>query len=143
MFDKVAERIRMIGLDIRPSNCGRRKVVANSKPFFLPILAFCFAATAKAQSAASGNISESKESVLKATDIPSQLFPERVFYEGKTAPTEYRNTGRCSFCRGYPFPRRALSTLRARTHLINRIGVPLLSLLPDSFRYLVIQNDIA
>jgi hypothetical protein len=31
----------------------------------------------------------------------------------------------------------------ARTHLINRIRVPLLSLLPDSFRYLVIQNDTA
>jgi hypothetical protein len=29
------------------------------------------------------------------------------------------------------------------THLINRIRVPMLSLLPDSFRYLVIQNDIA
>jgi len=27
-------------------------------------------------------------------------------------------------------------------HLINRIGVPLLSLLPDSFRYLVIQNTL-
>jgi hypothetical protein len=32
---------------------------------------------------------------------------------------------------------------QTRTHLINRIRVPLLSLLPDSFRYLVIQNDTA
>lgn len=70
---------------------------------FLPILAFCFAVTAKAQSAASGNVSESKESVLKATDITGQLFPERVFYQGKTAPTEHRNTGGVHFADGAYF----------------------------------------
>lgn len=31
--------------------------------------------------------------ILKASDITPQMFPARVFYAGKTAPTETRNTG--------------------------------------------------
>jgi hypothetical protein len=38
---------------------------------------------------------------------------------------------------------RAKEAYETTTHLINRIRVPLLSLLPDSFRYVVIQNDTA
>jgi hypothetical protein len=33
------------------------------------------------------------EVVLKAADITSKIFPERVFFRGQTAPAQLRNTG--------------------------------------------------
>ena len=35
--------------------------------------------------------------ILKAGEITPQIFPERVFYQGKTAPTEMRNTAGVRF----------------------------------------------
>jgi hypothetical protein len=66
-------------------------------------LAFCIPATAKAQSAASAGSSEGKDAVLKATDITTKLFPAEVFYQGKTAPAELRNTGGVHFADGAYF----------------------------------------
>jgi hypothetical protein len=71
-----------------------------SQFIFLLVLAFCIPATAKAQSAAAGSSSEGKDAVLKAADITTKLFPEQVFYQGKTAPAELRNTGGVHFADG-------------------------------------------
>jgi hypothetical protein len=40
---------------------------------------------------------ESKDTILKAADIPASLYPERVFFRGKTAPTQHRNTAGVHF----------------------------------------------
>jgi hypothetical protein len=40
---------------------------------------------------------EGKEVVLKAADITSKVFPERVFFRGQTAPAQMRNTGGVHF----------------------------------------------
>jgi len=40
---------------------------------------------------------EGKEVVLRAADITSKVFPERVFFRGQTAPTQMRNTGGVHF----------------------------------------------
>jgi hypothetical protein len=40
---------------------------------------------------------EGKETVLKAADITAKLFPERVYFRGKTAPAQLRNTGGVHF----------------------------------------------
>ena len=70
---------------------------------FLLVLAFCIPATSKAQSAAAGSSSEGKDTVLKAADITTKLFPPEVFYQGKTAPAELRNTGGVHFADGTYF----------------------------------------
>lgn len=38
-----------------------------------------------------------KEAVLKAADISSKIFPERVFFRGQVAPAQLRNTGGVHF----------------------------------------------
>jgi hypothetical protein len=40
---------------------------------------------------------EGKTIILKASDISAALFPEKVFFRGKVAPTELRNTGGVHF----------------------------------------------
>jgi len=40
---------------------------------------------------------EGKTTILKAGDIKPTLFPEKVFFRGKVAPTELRNTGGVHF----------------------------------------------
>lgn len=46
---------------------------------------------------------EGKSTILKASDIKSTLFPEKVFFRGKVAPTELRNTGGVHFADGFYF----------------------------------------
>jgi len=54
--------------------------------------------------AASGGLSQSakmeKTTILKASQITATLFPERVFFAGKTAPTQMRNTAGVHFADG-------------------------------------------
>ncbi len=38
-----------------------------------------------------------KDTVLKAADISPKLFPEQVFYRGRVAPVQMRNTGGVHF----------------------------------------------
>ena len=38
-----------------------------------------------------------KDTVLKAADISSKIFPEKVFYRGQVAPVQMRNTGGIHF----------------------------------------------
>lgn len=40
---------------------------------------------------------EGKEAVLKAADITTKLFPERVYFRGQTASAQLRNTGGVHF----------------------------------------------
>src|SRR5215475_7150939 len=40
---------------------------------------------------------ETKDTVLKASDITSKLFPETVFFRGQSAPVQMRNTGGVHF----------------------------------------------
>jgi len=65
----------------------------------LLLLAFSVPATLRAQSAAS-MAPKTENGILKAADITPALFPDRVFYAGKTAPTEMRNTGGVRFANG-------------------------------------------
>lgn len=46
---------------------------------------------------------EGKTAILKAADIKPTLFPERVFFRGKVAPTEMRNSGGVHFADGLYF----------------------------------------
>jgi len=40
---------------------------------------------------------EGKEVVLKAADVTSKIFPERVFFRGQSAPVQFRNSGGVHF----------------------------------------------
>jgi hypothetical protein len=42
-------------------------------------------------------LAEGKEVVLKAADISSKIFPERVFFRGQSAPVQFRNSGGVHF----------------------------------------------
>jgi hypothetical protein len=53
--------------------------------------------------ARAGAAAATSSTILKASDITPQMFPERVFYQGKTAPTEMRNTGGVRFADGAYF----------------------------------------
>ncbi len=61
-------------------------------------LAFCSAARVSAQMAASA---PAKESVLKASDIGTKLFPDKVFFRGQVAPVQARNTAGVRYADGF------------------------------------------
>jgi len=44
-----------------------------------------------------GAANPSADAVLKASDISPKIFPERVFFHGKVAPVQLRNTGGVHF----------------------------------------------
>lgn len=44
-----------------------------------------------------GGIPVGQDTVLKASDITPKLFPEQVFFRGKVAPAQLRNTGGLHF----------------------------------------------
>lgn len=69
----------------------------------IAVAVFCIASCAGSYLAASQNASNGKPTILKAADITTKIFPERVFYQGKTAPTEMRNTGGIHFADGAYF----------------------------------------
>src|SRR5258708_3111832 len=55
------------------------------------LLTFCIR---HPQTAMAGNPpAEGKEVVLKAADVTSKIFPERVFFRGQSAPVQFRNSG--------------------------------------------------
>lgn len=66
------------------------------------IFAICLAVSAHAQSSARSG--SNSDAVMKPTEITeANLFPDRVFYRAKTAPTQLRNTGGVHFADGYYF----------------------------------------
>lgn len=44
-----------------------------------------------------GSVPATQDAVLKAADITPKLFPEQVFFRGKVAPAQLRNTGGVHF----------------------------------------------
>jgi hypothetical protein len=46
------------------------------------------------------SVKEAKTTILKASEITSAHFPERVFFAGKVAPVQLRNTGGVHFADG-------------------------------------------
>jgi hypothetical protein len=69
----------------------------------LLLAALCVSASIQAQSPGSAGQAPQHETVLAASDITPTLFPDRVFYHGKTATTEMRNTGGVRFADGSYF----------------------------------------
>ena len=56
-----------------------------------------FAALLISARPATSNPADSKDVVLKASDITPKLFPETVFFRGQSAPVQMRNTGGVHF----------------------------------------------
>jgi hypothetical protein len=65
--------------------------------FLLSLFAiFCFAFAAAQPALA-------QDKVLKAGDITANLFPDRVYFKGQTAPSQLRNSGGVKFAGGEYF----------------------------------------
>ena len=62
--------------------------------FFVPLLLLCFSLDSLYSV---GAANPSADAVLKASDISPKIFPERVFFHGKVAPVQLRNTGGVHF----------------------------------------------
>lgn len=63
---------------------------------FLPFLLLMFSLK-EWQTAKAGNALPAQDAVLKAADISAKIFPEQVFFRGKVAPAQLRNTGGVHF----------------------------------------------
>jgi hypothetical protein len=74
-----------------------------SRIIHVPILALCLVALATPRLSAFRTSTVGETTILKAADITAKIFPERVFYQGRTAPTELRNTGGIRFADGAYF----------------------------------------
>jgi hypothetical protein len=98
------------------------------------MFALCTAATLRAQSAASSASSANTESVLKGPDITaSNLFPDRVFYRGKTASAQLRNTGGVHFADGFYFLAGLVDTSGYSTAVVEKYQAYLLTEVPLEF----------
>jgi hypothetical protein len=64
--------------------------------FFLIVLLLIFPLR-HLPSVRAGNPPAGQDAVLKAADITTKLFPERVYFRGQTAPAQLRNTGGVHF----------------------------------------------
>ncbi len=61
---------------------------------FVPLLLLCFSLYSLYSV---GAAYPSADAALKASDISPKIFPERVFFRGKVAPVQLRNTGGVHF----------------------------------------------
>jgi len=61
---------------------------------FVPLLLLCFSLDSLYSV---GAANPSADAVLKASDISPKIFPERVFFCGKVAPVQLRNSGGVHF----------------------------------------------
>jgi hypothetical protein len=64
---------------------------------FLPLVLLTFSVRDLQTTMAGNPPADGKEVVLKAADISSKIFPEQVFFRGKVAPAQLRNTGGVHF----------------------------------------------
>ena len=64
---------------------------------FLPLVLLSFPLRHLHAVRADNALAEGKEVVLKAADISSKIFPERVFFRGQSAPVQFRNSGGVHF----------------------------------------------
>ena len=63
---------------------------------FLPLLLLTFSFQ-HLQTIQAGNPPDGQDAVLKAADISPKIFPEHVFFRGKIAPVQLRNSGGVHF----------------------------------------------
>src|SRR5258708_399098 len=91
------------------------------------LLTFCIR---HPQPAMAGNPpAEGKEVVLKAADVTSKIFPERVFFRGQSAPVQFRNSGGVHFAddlyvlAGMVDSSRSSTAIKEKnqTHLLNEV----------------------
>ena len=64
---------------------------------FLPLVLLIFSVQHLQTTMAGNPPAEGKEVVLKAADVSSKIFPEQVFFRGKVAPVQLRNSGGVHF----------------------------------------------
>lgn len=70
----------------------------------LPVLALAVIVCGSSHlSASQSSTTSGNATILKASDITSKIFPQRVFYQGQTAPIQMRNTGGIHFADGSYF----------------------------------------
>jgi hypothetical protein len=66
--------------------------------FFLSLFLLLLAFSLRPMPAVeAGGVPAGQDTVLKAADITPKLFPEQVFFRGKVAPAQLRNTGGVHF----------------------------------------------
>lgn len=66
--------------------------------FIVSLLLFLLALSLRPMPAVkAAGVPAGQDTVLKAADITSKLFPEQVFFRGKVAPAQLRNTGGVHF----------------------------------------------
>jgi hypothetical protein len=66
--------------------------------YLAPLLLLLLALSPRPMPAAeAGGVPTGQDTVLKAADITPKLFPEQVFFRGKVAPAQLRNTGGVHF----------------------------------------------
>lgn len=63
---------------------------------FCPLLPLCFA-LGPTPAVEAGSPRAGQDTVLRAADITSKIFPEHVFFRGQVAPAQLRNTGGVHF----------------------------------------------
>jgi hypothetical protein len=64
---------------------------------FLPLVLLTFSLRPLQTTMAGNPPADGKEVVLKAADISPKIFPEHVFFRGKVAPVQIRNSGGVHF----------------------------------------------
>jgi hypothetical protein len=69
----------------------------NRRTMFLTAFALLIALLPLRSTLFAGQETKGKETVLKAKDITTKLFPETVFFRGQSAPVQMRNTGGVHF----------------------------------------------
>jgi hypothetical protein len=102
--------------------------------FLLLLFASLTAPTLPTQSSASSSASTGAESILTAPDISaSNLFPDRVFYRGKTASAQLRNTAGIHFADGFYFLAGLVDTSGYSTAIAEKYQAYLLTEVPLEF----------
>jgi hypothetical protein len=69
----------------------------NRRSLFLKAFALLIALLPLRSNLFAGQETKGKETILKAKDITTKLFPETVFFRGQSAPVQMRNTGGVHF----------------------------------------------
>lgn len=101
---------------------------------FLVVLALAMSAAASLRAQSASTNSSNAEGVLKASEIAAtSLFPDRVFYRGKTATVQLRNTGGVRFADGFCFLAGLVDTAGYSTAVAEKYQAYLLAEVPLQF----------
>jgi hypothetical protein len=74
------------------------KLSCSLGPLAGSVLLFCAIAAAQSQQAAEAPV---KEAVLRAGEVGTRLFPDKVFFRGQVAPVQERNTAGVRYADGF------------------------------------------